>query len=214
MGLLLALFVGWSWQADDILALCREWASSWRGFVAANAALCWLAVLCLGSVAINCPVPVAALVKVLAGYFFGVTGGFTLNVAMSLVGGLLGFTATRHWFYHALYSRFARPLAQANLEIARNGFWYVLSARLLMVTPFFLVNILAGLSSIRKRKFLAATGLGVLPSSAIYALSGDQLETIRSVQDFASPRFALVMTLLAVAAVVPALFRRFSRRSS
>jgi len=99
-------------------------------------------------------------------------------------------------------------LAKANLEIARNGFWFVLSARLIMATPFFMVNVLAGLSCIRKRKFLLGTFLGVLPSSMIYAVSGSRLETFRSLSDLADPQFALALALLGAAATLPALVRR------
>jgi len=207
---LVVVFAAWAARADEVLVLARDWAARHRGFILANPVPCWLGMLAAGSVAINCPVPVAALVKVLSGFFFGVEAGFALNVGMSLAGGLAGMAATRHLFYRSLHARFSRTLAKASLEIARNGFWYVLSARLLMVTPFFLVNVLAGLSAMRKRRFLLATGLGVLPSSLIYALSGSQLEHVRTVADFASPRFALAMALLAACAVLPAVFRRKS----
>ncbi|MFP5221992.1 MAG: TVP38/TMEM64 family protein [Acidobacteriota bacterium] len=199
----------WQWAAHarEILAFAQAWAEASKGFVREYPAACWLGILALGAVAINCPLPLAALVKVLSGYFFGTSWGFTLNVSLSCAGGLLGFVAVRHLFYHALYSRFSRQLARANLEIARNGFWFVLSARLIMATPFFMVNVLAGLSCIRKRKFLLGTFLGVLPSSMIYAVSGSRLETFRSLSDLADPQFALALSLLGLAATIPALVR-------
>lgn len=200
----------WQWaaHAQEILAFAQAWAGASKGFVRENQIACWLGILALGAVAINCPLPLAALVKVLSGYFFGTGWGFALNVALSCAGGLIGFVAVRHLFYHALYSRFSRQLAKANLEIARNGFWFVLSARLIMATPFFMVNVLAGLSCIRKRKFLLGTFLGVLPSSMIYAVSGSRLETFRSLSDLADPQFALALALLGAAATLPALVRR------
>jgi len=199
----------WQWvaHAQEILAFAQAWAGASKGFVRENQIACWLGILALGAVAINCPLPLAALVKVLSGYFFGTFWGFTLNVCLSCAGGLIGFVAVRHLFYHALYSRFSRQLAKANMEIARNGFWFVLSARLIMATPFFMVNVLAGLSCIRKRKFLLGTFLGVLPSSAIYAVSGSRLETFRSLSDLADPQFALALALLGAAATLPALVR-------
>ncbi|MBI4806181.1 MAG: TVP38/TMEM64 family protein [Desulfovibrio sp.] len=209
---LVAAFAAWTAHADAILSLVRFWAGYYKGFVLANPATCWLGILAVGAVIINCPVPVAALVKVLAGFFFGVQAGMALNVFVSVLGGLLGFMATRHLFHRPLYSRFSHQLARVNLDIARNGFWYVLSARLLMVTPFFLVNVLSGLSCIRKRKFLLGTFLGVIPSSAIYAVSGSHLESIRTASDMASPQFAFILALLAAVSVVPALIRRKKRK--
>lgn len=208
---LAALFALWAFRADEILLFAKHLAGRYRDVVAGNPLQYWLAILAAGTVAINCPVPVAALIKVLSGFLFGLGWGVALNVAISMTGGLAGFMAARHLFHRALYARFSHALARANLEIARNGFWYVLSARLLMATPFFLVNVLAGLSCIRKRKFLLGTLLGVLPSSVIYALAGKQFESISSPSDFASPEMALALGLLAVAAVLPPLLKRRKR---
>lgn len=209
---LAVLFALWAFRADEILLFAKQQAALYKGLVCGNPGLSWLVVLAAGTVAINCPVPVAALIKVLSGFLFGLAGGVALNVAISVTGGLAGFMAARHLFYRPLYSRFSHTLARANLEIARNGFWYVLSARLFMATPFFLVNVLAGLSCIRKRKFLAGTLLGVLPSSVIYALAGRQLETISSPSGFASPELALALALMAGAAMVPPLLQRRKKR--
>lgn len=208
---LLALLAFWASRADEILHLSKLWAGSWKGAVLAHPVAGWLGMLALGAVVINSPIPLAALVKVLSGYFFGVAGGAALNLSISVVGGLLGFMASRHLFHRALYKRFSHQLARVNLDIARNGFWYVLSARLLMATPFFLVNVLAGLSCIRKRKFLLGTFLGVFPSSYIYAESGRQLASFTSMSDFASPRAVLVLALLAVVSAFPAITGRRKR---
>lgn len=205
---LAALAAVWMSHADAVFAFAKDIALHWRGYASAYPAACWLGLLAFGSIAINCPVPLAALVKVLAGFFFGLPAGFALNVSMSVTGGLAGFMAARHLLYRPLYSRFSGQLARVNLDIARNGFWYVLSSRLLMATPFFLVNVLAGLSCVRKRKFLLGTLLGVLPSSFIYAESGRHLASFTSMSDFASPRAVLVLALLAGASALPAIARR------
>jgi uncharacterized membrane protein YdjX (TVP38/TMEM64 family) len=209
---LLALLALWASWAEHFLPVAMAWAGQYKCFVQTHPVPCWLGMLACGAVAINSPLPLAALIKVLTGYFFGLEAGFTLNVGISVSGGLVGFMASRHLFHRALYKRFGHQLARANLEIARNGFWYVLSARLLVAAPFFLVNVLAGLSSMRKRKFLLGTLLGVLPSSMLYAMSGSQLETIRSVSDLANPRMAVILALVAAAVVVPALIKRKKRK--
>ncbi|WP_243360785.1 TVP38/TMEM64 family protein [Fundidesulfovibrio terrae] len=204
----------WASHAETILAWARYWALYYKGFVQAYPMPCWLALLAAGSLAITSPIPLAALVKLLAGYFFGVQAGFVLNVCVSVLGGFAGFAASRYLFYKPLYARFSHQLARANLEIARHGFWYVLSARLFLATPFFLVNVLAGLSCIRKRKFLLGTFLGVLPSSMIYAVSGSHLEAIREIADLANPRLAAVLAAVGAAAVIPALLGRKKKKRS
>jgi len=212
--LLAAFLAAWACNMDTVLAWSRYWALYYKGFVQTYPVPCWFSLLAMGAVAITSPVPLAALIKVLAGYFFGVQAGFALNVCVSMLGGFIGFAAARYLFYKPLYSRFSHQLAKANLEIARNGFWYVLSARLLLATPFFLVNVLAGLSCIRKRKFLLGTFLGVLPSSMIYAVSGSHLESIRGISDLTDPRLAYALALIGAAAVIPALVRGKKKKPS
>jgi uncharacterized membrane protein YdjX (TVP38/TMEM64 family) len=208
------VFVLWASHSGEIFTWARLAALRGKGFVAQHPAGSFAAYLAFAALVINCPVPVAGLLKVLAGFLFGVAAGTALNVAMSVAGGLLGFWASRRLLYRPLYARHAARLARANLEIARGAFWYVLSSRLFMAAPFFLVNVLCGLSSMKKRKFLMGTFVGTIPTSLVYALSGSQLEEAASSSGLADPRLAAVMALLAALAVIPAVVRhRRTRRA-
>ena len=202
----------WAGQANAALWQVKAWADAGREYVQAAPVLAWLALVGVCAVVINCPVPMAAIIKLMAGYIFGVGWGAGMNISTSVLGGALGFLAARHLFYHALYSRFSHQLAKANLEIARNGFWYVLSCRFFLPAPFYLVNALAGLSNLRLRKFLLATGLGVIPSSFIYAITGSHLETVRSLSDVMTLPMGLILAALGALAMVPALARRKEQR--
>jgi uncharacterized membrane protein YdjX (TVP38/TMEM64 family) len=207
-----AACIWWSGHADPVLWWFKVRVEAFRGLTLAYPLLSWLAALAVGAVIINFPVPVAAILKVLSGYLFGLAWGFCLNLGASVLGGAVGFLCVRRFFARALYSRHGADIARANLEIARNGFWYILACRLIMATPFFLVNILAGLSSMRLGRFLTATLLGVIPSSLIYAFSGEQLDHIQTAQDLLSPRIGLILAGLGLAAVIPALVNRARRR--
>lgn len=197
----------WAGHADETLWRVKAWADACRGYVQASPMLAWLAMVAVCAILINSPVPLAALIKLMAGYVFGVGWGAGMNITTSVLGGSLGFLAARHLFYHALYSRFSHQLSRANLEIARNGFWYVLSCRFFMPAPFYLVNALAGLSNLRLRKFLLATGVGVIPSSFIYSITGSQLETVRSMSDIMTLPMGLILAALGVLAIIPALVK-------
>lgn len=209
---LLAAVISWYSHAGEILDLVTRWAMDCRGFVQQHPVLAWTGMLAVGSAIINLPIPVAALLKLMAGFMFGVAGGFGLNVCMSVAGGLIGFVFARHFFYHSLYSRYSHQLAHINLEIARNGFWYVLCSRLVVVTPFFVVNMLAGLSCIRKRKFLLGTLLGVLPSSTIYAVSGSKLHDLATANGLLSTQTVAILAVAGVLAVIPAVLNRKKKK--
>lgn len=200
-------------QAEAVFAWSKCLALSWQGLVLGHRASAWLCYLAVGVVLINCPIPAAALLKLLAGFLFGVAEAWALNLLISVLGCSLGFSVTRHLFYRAFYARFSRQLARANLEIAHNGFWYVLACRLFVVMPFFLSNIVAGLSSMRLRTFAAATALGVIPSSLIYALAGNELERLTTAADILTPRTVAALAALALAALLPPVFKHRLARS-
>lgn len=212
--LVAGLFILWSSYSGEIFTFARLAALRCKGLIAAYPEAAFAAYLAFAALVINCPVPVAGLLKVLAGFLFGLAAGTALNVGMSVLGGLLGFWAARRLLYRPLYARHAARLARANLEIARGAFWYVLSSRLFMAAPFFLVNALCGLSSMKKRKFLLGTFVGAIPTSLIYALSGSQLEAAASSRGLTDPRLVAAMALLAALAALPAVIRhRKSRRA-
>lgn len=202
----------WAGQADEALWQAKAWADAWRNSIRMAPFLAWMTLVALCAVLINSPLPLAALIKLMAGYVFGVGWGAAMNISTSVVGGALGFLAARHLFYHALYSRYSHQLAKTNLDIARNGFWYVLSCRFFMPAPFFLVNVLAGLSNLRLRKFLLATAIGVIPSSLIYSVTGSHLEAVHSMGDVMTPRLAIALAALGALAVLPVLVKRARRK--
>lgn len=204
----LAALLAFNAKSDAVFAWAKSLALACQDIVLDHRATAWLCYLALGVALINCPIPAAALLKLLAGFLFGVAEAWALNLLISVLGCSLGFSVTRHLFYRAFYARYSHALAKANLEIARNGFWYVLACRLFVVMPFFLSNILAGLSSMRLRTFATATALGVIPSSLLYALAGHELERLTSTADILTPRTAAVLAALALAALLPPLMKR------
>ena len=211
---LLALIVFWYAHAPEILDLARDWALASRDFVQGHFYACWLGMLLLCVLIINLPIPVSALLKLMSGFIFGVQAGFVLNVGASVFGGLFGFVLARHFFHRAFHRRYGHQLARIDLEVARNGFWYVLCSRLVIATPFFVVNVLAGLSCLRKRKFVLGTFLGVLPSSMIYAVSGSKLHELASAEQVVDPRLIAVLAGAGALVVIPALINRHRKKRS
>lgn len=209
----LASLLAFHARADVVFVWAKTLAVSCQGLVLDHRTAAWLCYLALGVVLINCPIPAAALLKLLAGFLFGVAEAWALNLLISVLGCSLGFSVTRHLFYRAFYARYSHALAKANLEIAHNGFWYVLACRLFVVMPFFLSNIVAGLSSMRLRTFATATALGVIPSSLLYALAGSELERLTNTADILTPRTVAILAALALAALLPPLLKhRLARK--
>jgi uncharacterized membrane protein YdjX (TVP38/TMEM64 family) len=83
--------------------------------------------------------------------------------------------------------------------------------RLIPAFPFFLVNLVSGLTRISVGTFIAATSIGILPGSFVYAYAGRQLGMINSLREIASPPVLLAFTLLGLLALLPILYRKMKK---
>lgn len=163
---------------------------------------------------INSPLPLAAVMKILSGYFFGFYVGAAYNVGATLLACLVGFWLSRYAFRRRFEQLFYARLEGIEHEIERNGLYYFLSLRVVMVVPYFLINIIAGLSRLSFKDYLLSTVFGVLPASLIYANGGEQLEHIRTVGELIEWDTAGSLALMAAASLLPAWWQRRKRYSS
>lgn len=163
---------------------------------------------------INSPIPLAATLKVLGGFFFGFYWGTFYNIGATLLACLVGFGVSRYTFKGLFEKRYYDRLKTIENEIETNGFYYLLSLRLIMVVPYFLINILAGLSRVSFRKYATSTLAGITPASFIYANSGNKLDQITSLQEIF--RFDIILSLAVVAAIslLPVIVKKYSYKSS
>ena len=153
--------------------------------------------------------PGAAILTLAGGFIFGsVLGTLYVNVGAT-IGATLAFLAARYLFHDWVEKKFGNRLGPIQEGFARNAFHYLLTLRLIPVFPFFLVNLLSGLTRVTLGTYVLATAVGIIPGSFVYAYAGRQLGTINSLSEIASPRVLLAFTLLGVLALVPVLYRKF-----
>jgi len=156
--------------------------------------------------------PGAALMTLLGGFLFGsVLGMLYVNVGAT-IGATLAFLASRYLFHDWVQRRFGDRLAAFQAGFSRNAFSYLITLRLIPLFPFFLVNLLSGLTNVRTRTYIAATALGIIPGSFVYTFAGRQLGTINSVAEIASPGVLLALTFLGLLSLSSVLYRKFAGR--
>lgn len=160
---------------------------------------------------INSPLPLAAMLKILAGYCFGFYVGAAYNVAATVLACLVGFGLSRYAFRRRFEQLFYARLEAVEQDIEHNGLYYFLSLRVVMVVPYFLINIIAGLSRLSFRDYLLSTVIGVIPASIIYANGGQQLEQISSPGELLNWNIVGSVTVMAAASLLPAGWQRFRR---
>jgi len=153
--------------------------------------------------------PGATILTLAAGAIFGsVLGVLFVNIGATL-GATAAFLSARFIFRDWVEDKFSDKLSFINSGISGNAFSYLLFLRLVPIFPFFLINLVLGITQVRLSIYFFGTMLGILPGSFVYAFAGSNLANINSVSDIASPKVFAALALLGIFALVPNIYRRY-----
>jgi uncharacterized membrane protein YdjX (TVP38/TMEM64 family) len=158
--------------------------------------------------------PGSGLFTLTGGFLFGTVAGALYANVGATGGAALAFLSARYLFHDWVEARFGRRLGAFQRGFAHNAFGYLISLRLMPIFPFFIINLLSGLTKARLGTFVAATSLGIIPGSLVYAYAGRQLGTINRLSDIASPGVLLAFTLLGLLALAPMVYRAITGKRS
>ncbi|SVE32060.1 uncharacterized protein METZ01_LOCUS484914, partial [marine metagenome] len=158
--------------------------------------------------------PGATILTLTAGAIFGsVTGTLIVNVGATL-GATAAFLVARFLLRDWVENRFGEKFQTFHEGFSKNAINYLLFLRLVPLFPFFLVNLVSGLTKVRIPVYFFATMFGILPGSFVYANAGSNLARINSLSDIASPGVLGAMALLGVFALIPTLYSRFKNKKT
>jgi len=153
--------------------------------------------------------PGGAIMTLAGGFLFGaVLATLYVNVGAT-TGATLAFLAARYLLHDWVEKKFGDRLGPIQAGFAQNAFSYLMTLRLIPAFPFFLVNLVSGLTRVNIGTYILATAIGIIPGSFVYAYAGRQLGTINSLKEIASPQVLLAFTLLGLLALLPALYKKF-----
>lgn len=142
--------------------------------------------------------PGAVILTLAAGALFGLAGGTLIVSFASSVGATLAFLASRYLLRDSVQTRFGDRLKAINDGMAKDGALYLFTLRLIPVFPFFLVNLLMGLTPIRTGTYYWVSQLGMLAGTLVYVNAGTQLAQLSSLSGILSPGVLLSFILLGV----------------
>jgi pyruvate/2-oxoglutarate dehydrogenase complex dihydrolipoamide dehydrogenase (E3) component/uncharacterized membrane protein YdjX (TVP38/TMEM64 family) len=142
--------------------------------------------------------PGAAILTLGGGAIFGFGWGLLLVSFASTLGACCAFLAARWLLRDSIRQRFGDRLATIEQGIAKEGAFYLFTLRLIPAVPFFLVNLLGGLTPLRLLTFAWVSQIGMLPGTAVYVNAGTQIANINSLSGIVSPQLWLSFVLLAV----------------
>ncbi|MBZ0057499.1 VTT domain-containing protein [Leclercia sp. LTM01] len=158
--------------------------------------------------------PGAALLTLLGGALFGLWPGIVLVSFASTLGATLAMLTSRYLLRDWVQRRFAGPMRTVNQGVSRDGAFYLFALRLVPLFPFFVVNLLAGVTTLGVRRYWWVSQLGMLPGAIVYLNAGHQLGQIASLRDILSPGVVFAFTLLGLLPLITRwLLARFSRTS-
>lgn len=140
--------------------------------------------------------PGATIMTLAAGAIFGVLVGTLLVSFASTIGATLAFLVSRFILRDSVQSRFGEKLAAINEGIRKEGVFYLFTLRLIPLFPFFIINLLMGLTPIRTLQFFVVSQIGMLPGTFVYVNAGSQLAGIDSLQGILSPGLIISFALL------------------
>ena len=142
--------------------------------------------------------PGAAILTLAAGAIFGLWFGTLIVSFASCVGATLAFLSARFILREWVQQRFGDKLKSFNEGIERDGAFYLFTLRLVPVFPFFLINLLMGLTRMRVWTYYWVSQLGMLAGTLVYVNAGTELARITSLRGILSPGLLLSFVLLGV----------------
>ncbi|MEY4869265.1 MAG: hypothetical protein RIS11_459 [Pseudomonadota bacterium] len=131
--------------------------------------------------------PGAAIMSLIAGALFGVVTGTILVSFASTIGATLAFLSSRFVLRDWVQGKFGDRLKAIDDGIARDGAFYLFTIRLIPLFPFFVVNLVMGLTRIPARTFYWVSQIGMLPATIVFVNAGTQIGAIDSTAGLMSP---------------------------
>jgi pyruvate/2-oxoglutarate dehydrogenase complex dihydrolipoamide dehydrogenase (E3) component/uncharacterized membrane protein YdjX (TVP38/TMEM64 family) len=173
------------------LAQFEAWRSASPIFVAIAFFVLYVVVTALS-------LPGAVIMTLAAGALFGLLQGTLIVSFASSIGATLAFLVSRYLLRDSVQRRFGDRLKAINDGIARDGAFYLFTLRLVPVFPFFLINLLMGLTPITTRSFYWVSQVGMLAGTVVYVNAGTQLAQLSGLSGILSPDLLVSFALLGV----------------
>ncbi|GAA66983.1 FAD-dependent oxidoreductase [Pseudoalteromonas sp. BSi20429] len=142
--------------------------------------------------------PGAAILTLAAGALFGLVEGLLVASFASTIGATLAFLVSRYLLRDTIKQRFPERLAAIDAGVEKEGGFYLFTLRLVPVFPFFLINLLMGVTSIKSWTYYWVSQAGMLAGTFVFVNAGTQLAQIDSLSGILSFNLILSFALLGI----------------
>ncbi len=159
---------------------------------AAVIAIYMIAYICVTGLSL----PGAAAMTLVGGALFGLVAGTIIVSFSSTIGATIACSASRYLLRDWVRSRFGEKLSSIEAGLEKDGPFYLFSLRLVPVFPFFIINLVMGLTPMRLATFYWVSQLGMLPGTVVYVNAGRELSRVESLSGILSPGLIFSFVLL------------------
>jgi dihydrolipoamide dehydrogenase len=140
--------------------------------------------------------PGAAILTIASGALFGIVEGLIIASFASSIGALLAFLVSRYLLRDTIKQRFPERLAAIDAGIEREGGFYLFTLRLVPIFPFFIINLLMGVTAFKSWTFYWVSQVGMFLGTFVYVNAGTQLAQIDSLANILSFNLIVSFALL------------------
>jgi uncharacterized membrane protein YdjX (TVP38/TMEM64 family) len=142
--------------------------------------------------------PGAAVMTLAGGALFGlVTGTLAVSFA-STIGATISCFVSRFLLRDWVQGKFGEKITKVNQGVESEGAFYLFTLRLIPIFPFWMINLVMGVTGIRMRTFYWVSQVGMLPGTIVYVNAGKELARIESISGILSPRLIVSFAILGI----------------
>jgi len=140
--------------------------------------------------------PGAVVLTLVGGALFGLQAGTLIVSFASTIGATFACLASRFVLRDWVQSKFGDKLSAVNKGIEREGAFYLFTLRLIPIFPFFIINLVMGLTKLPMLTFYWVSQLGMFPGTMVYVNAGRELAKVDSLSGILSPGLIFSFVLL------------------
>jgi uncharacterized membrane protein YdjX (TVP38/TMEM64 family) len=215
--LVAVIAVAYWYRLDQYLTLdaIRDNRAALLAYVEENRALAVVAFMVVYAAAVAVSLPGAVVLTLAGGFLFGAVLGTALSVVAATIGAAAVFLIARSAFGDVLRLKAGAFVARMADGFQKNAFSYLLFLRLVPVFPFWAVNLVPAFLGMKLVPFVVATGIGIIPGTAVYSAFGAGLGQVfeaggkANITDVFSPPLVAGLIGLGLLSLLPVVLKRW-----
>ncbi|MCP3873318.1 MAG: FAD-dependent oxidoreductase [Desulfobacteraceae bacterium] len=210
VGVIASFFI-FGWDQHFSLSNLKDQLGLFKEYYSQNKALTMMIYMVVYILMAGLSLPGAVIMTLAGGALFGLFYGTILVSFASTIGATVAFLFSRYMLRDWVQNKFSSKLSAINKGIEKEGGFYLFTLRLVPAFPFFVINLVMGLTTIRTIIFYGVSQIGMLPGTIVFINAGTQLAKIESAAGILSPKLLFSFVLLGVFPIIAKRFTAYVR---